>query len=61
MKTNKCDCCGWDNEGYQHEPFCSSLNNMPQTTDNCYLEYDEDGYLVCSYNHKMGEECLMKK
>ena len=19
----KCDCCGWDDEGYQHEPSCN--------------------------------------
>lgn len=30
-----------------------------QTTDDCYLEYDEDGYLYCSFNHKAGDECLM--
>lgn len=34
--------------------------NKKHSTDNCYLEYDEDGYLVCSYNHKIGEDCLMK-
>lgn len=27
-------------------------------TENCYLEYVE-GYLVCTYNHKAGEKCLM--
>lgn len=35
--------------------------NKEQTidgTEKCYLEYDEDGYLVCSYNHKIGETCL---
>lgn len=31
------------------------------STDNCYLMYDEDGYLVCDYNHKLGEECLMNR
>jgi len=35
-------------------------NNKKNTTDNCYLEYDERGYLICSYNHKAGEDCLMK-
>lgn len=28
-------------------------------TDKCYLEYDEDGYLTCSYCHKVGAKCLM--
>ncbi len=31
------------------------------TTDDCYLEYDEDGYLTCSFNHKAGDDCLMDK
>ncbi len=25
-KLKECDCCGWDDNGYQHEPFCSSKN-----------------------------------
>ena len=29
-------------------------------TDNCYLVYNEDGYLDCLYNHKAGEDCLAK-
>lgn len=32
---------------------------MAESTENCYLIYDEDGYLVCDYNHKIGEECLI--
>lgn len=28
--------------------------------DNCYLQYVE-GYLECTYNHKIGEECLMNQ
>ena len=28
-------------------------------TNKCYLEYDEDGYLACSYCHKVGAICLM--
>jgi len=29
-------------------------------TEKCYLMYDDSpGYLVCSYNHEIGEECLM--
>lgn len=31
------------------------------STDKCYLEYDEEGYLTCTYNHKIGEECLMHR
>lgn len=23
----KCDCCGWDDAGYQHEPYCSLASN----------------------------------
>lgn len=30
------------------------------STENCYLEFVE-GYLACSYNHKIGEECLMDR
>ena len=29
-------------------------------TDNCYLEF-VDGYLTCTYNHKLGAKCLMDK
>lgn len=25
-KDDKCDCCGWDDSSYQHEPGCKSLN-----------------------------------
>lgn len=25
-----CDCCGWDDHGYQHEPNCSSLNKADE-------------------------------
>jgi hypothetical protein len=31
------------------------------STDNCYLEYNEEGFLTCTYNHKIGEKCLMHK
>jgi hypothetical protein len=35
-------------------------DNKQDGTDKCYLEYDDaPGILVCSYNHKEGEECLM--
>ena len=38
---------------------------MAQTndpTEKCYLAYDDTpGYLVCFYNHKAGEECLMNR
>jgi len=33
------------------------------STDNCYLTLSDEeeggGYLVCTYNHKIGEKCLM--
>lgn len=35
------------------------------STDKCYLTYTDEshngtgGYLTCTYNHKIGEECLM--
>ena len=29
-----------------------------KTEEKCYLEY-VDGYLTCTYNHKIGEDCLM--
>jgi hypothetical protein len=35
MKTTtekKCDCCGWDDEGYVHEPHCSSLSEVKDKT-----------------------------
>jgi hypothetical protein len=35
------------------------------STDKCYLTYSDEleggGYLTCTYNHKVGEECLMDK
>lgn len=39
------------------------LKSQPETTldetDKCYLEYGEDGYLTCSFNHTAGAVCLM--
>ena len=33
------------------------------STDKCYLTYSDElnggGYLICAYNHKVGEKCLM--
>jgi hypothetical protein len=28
------------------------------SVENCYLDYVE-GYLTCTFNHKLGERCLM--
>lgn len=28
-------------------------------TEKCYLTYDEDGCLTCTFNHHAGAECLM--
>lgn len=28
-------------------------------TEKCWLDYDEDGCLTCTYNHKAGAECLL--
>lgn len=25
----------------------------------CYLVWDDSGYLSCSYNHKVNEKCLL--
>lgn len=36
----------------------TSKTAVRHSTDNCCLEYVE-GYLACSYNHQIGEECLM--
>lgn len=33
---------------------------MVDTTEQCYLVFEE-GYLTCSFNHKIGDECLMHK
>lgn len=33
--------------------------DIKDTTEDCYLAYDEDGYLTCTFNHKAGDECLM--
>lgn len=30
------------------------------TTENCYLVWGEDGHLTCIFNHKAGDDCLMK-
>ena len=39
--------------------------NERNSNDNCFLICTDDleggGYLTCSYNHKIGEECLMNK
>lgn len=42
------------------------MTNQPKekrSTDNCYLTYTDEleggGHLTCTYNHKVGEECLM--
>jgi hypothetical protein len=29
----ECDCCGWDDEGYQHEPQCAVLQPTEPMTD----------------------------
>lgn len=29
MEEKKCDCCGWDDYGYQHEPNCSLKRPTP--------------------------------
>lgn len=38
---------------------------VEDSTDNCYLTYSDEleggGYLICSYNHEVGETCLMDK
>jgi len=40
-----------------------TLPEEKESIDNCYLttsdEEEGGGYLVCSYNHKIGEKCLM--
>lgn len=30
-------------------------------TEKCYLEYDDDGYLTCTYDHTAGADCLMNR
>lgn len=39
------------------------ISKTKNSTDNCYLTYSDEleggGYLICTYNHKVGEECLM--
>ena len=34
---------------------------MKQDYKECYLVYNEDGYLICLKNHKLGEECLLRE
>lgn len=40
-----------------------NISATKHSTDNCYLTYSDEeqggGYLICSYNHKSEEECLM--
>lgn len=39
------------------------INKETDSTDKCYLTYSDElnggGYLICTYNHKAGEKCLM--
>lgn len=39
------------------------MEKEKHSTDNCYLTYSDElqggGYLICTYNHKAGEECLL--
>ncbi len=50
-----------DGYGYGYGYDFNQFASKPDETDKCYLMYDEDGYLVCSYNHTLGAECLLNK
>lgn len=58
MNQNKKEEVNEDAESLYNEDQ-ESLYNENQT-EKCHLEFDEKGYLTCSYNHKAGEDCLMK-
>jgi hypothetical protein len=34
QNQNECDCCGWDDNGYQHEPQCSALKDQISHLEN---------------------------
>lgn len=29
----ECDCCGWDDSGYQHEPYCSTNSDLEDVAE----------------------------
>lgn len=51
------------NGEYYFVAWVGELKLKVDSTDNCNLTYSDEeqggGYLTCSYNHKIGEECLM--
>lgn len=51
-KPKECECCGWDDRGYQHEPFCPYHSETQFSRDGRYVKkgdnYYKDGELVHS-------------
>jgi len=45
---NDCDCCGWDDDGFQCEPTCSSKPPTPQliSASNRYAYHVQDPFKV---------------
>lgn len=51
----KCDCCGWDDNGYQHEPQCSSLKT--ETWRDRFLSlFNETDYFICPLNNDICQD-----
>ncbi len=52
------DDCNCDDHDVYGNPIPQPLPPIGESEEKCYLEYVE-GYLTCTYNHKIGEECLL--
>lgn len=40
----KCDCCGWDDSGYSHEPQCSTRHTEQKCCEKCRSDIIFDTY-----------------
>jgi hypothetical protein len=61
MAKKKSFCCGADLvDGRQCEACGADGRDLTKEKyKNCYLIYDESGYLVCRTDHRAGTPCLM--
>ena len=58
-RRKKCVCTAACGAGLGHNTKYD-VYIKTQSTEKCYLEYVE-GHLTCTYNHTIGDECLMQQ
>ena len=55
-KQNECDCCGWDDCGHTHEPYCSSLTHLPIDINRQWE--DAVRKIIESWKYERGDDVL---